>query len=434
MSFVQPSYLWALLGLLVPIAIHLWSKKEAKTIKIGSVQLLSESKSRQSSSIQLNEWWLLLLRMAIISLITLVMAKPQWQSKVNNSKLTYIIEPEFVKNEKFMARFTDLQADQEIRLLQSGLPINDTEYTNSDDFNSADYWSLASEMDALQTDSIIVFTNGYAKGLKGARPETNHDINWIVLDSAQTVEKPLIAYQTEKNITLFTANNSPVASKIAKENIELGDVYQLTSNGDSLQVLSSNSNSNSTKIPLIQQPAIEVSLVYADSLSADKTYIAAALAALSTYLNREINVESSLDNEVLENKESDLTIWLSTKPAPVSARKKLVFKNDSISNALIIKGEDENTFYITERITTENAVSGRLTENLLSILDINKEVRELQAKVDIRSVTEADLETNFIENKASKTHKASWNLNPYLWVVLLVLLIVERFVAYKRTQ
>ena len=432
MSFAQPSYLWALLGLLVPIAIHLWSKKEAKTIKIGSVQLLSESKSRQSSSIQLNEWWLLLLRMAIISLITLVMAKPQWQSKVNNSKLTYIIEPEFAKNEKFMARFTDLQADQEIRLLQSGLPINDIEYTNSEDFRSADYWSLASEMNALQTDSIIVFSNGYAKGLKGARPETNHDINWIVLDSAQTVEKPLLAYQTEKNITLFTANNSPVASKIATKNIELGDVYQLTSNGDSLQVLSS--NSNSTKIPLIQQPALEVSLVYTDSLSADKTYIAAALAALSTYLNREIKVESSLDNEVLENKESDLTIWLSIKPAPVSAQKKLVFKNDTISNALIIKGEDENTFYITERITTENAVSGRLTEKLLSILDVNKEVRELQAKADIRSVTEADLKTNFIENKASKTHQASWSLNPYLWVVLFVLLIVERFVAYKRTQ
>ncbi len=432
MSFAQPSYLWALLGLLVPIAIHLWSKKEAKTIKIGSVQLLSESKSRQSSSIQLNEWWLLLLRMAIISLITLVMAKPQWQSKVNNSKLTYIIEPEFVKNEKFMARFTDLQADQEIRLLQSGLPISDIEYTNSEDFRSVDYWSLASEMNALQTDSIIVFSNGYAKGLKGARPETNHDINWIVLDSTQIVEMPLLAYQKEKNIILFTANNSPVASKIATKNIELGDVYQLTSNGDSLQVLSS--NSNSTKIPLIQQPALEVSLVYTDSLSADKTYIAAALAALSTYLNRDIKVESSLDNEVLENKESDLTIWLSIKPAPVSAQKKLVFKNDTISNALIIKGEDENTFYITERITTENAVSGRLTENLLSILDVNKEVKELQAKADIRSVTEADLKTNFIENKASKTHQASWSLNPYLWVVLFVLLIVERFVAYKRTQ
>ncbi|SHK37960.1 N-terminal double-transmembrane domain-containing protein [Maribacter aquivivus] len=432
MSFAQPSYLWALLGLLVPIAIHLWSKKEAKTIKIGSVQLLSESKSRQSSSIQLNEWWLLLLRMAIISLITLVMAKPQWQSKVNNSKLTYIVEPEFAKNEKFMARFNDLQADQEIRLLQSGLPINNIEYTNSEDFRSADYWSLASEMDALQTDSIIVFSNGYAKGLKGARPETNHDINWIVLDSTQIVEMPLLAYQKEKNIILFTANNSPVASKIATKNIELGDVYQLTSNGDSLQVLSS--NSNSTKIPLIQQPALEVSLIYADSLSADKRYITAALAALSTYLNREIKVESSLDNEVLKNKESDLTIWLSTKPALVSARKKLVFKNDTISNALIIKGEDENTFYITERITTENAVSGRLTENLLSILDVNKEVKELQAKADIRSVTEADLKTNFIENKASKTHKASWSLNPYLWVVLLVLLIVERFVAYKRTQ
>ncbi|WP_324026211.1 BatA domain-containing protein [Maribacter sp. BPC-D8] len=436
MSFAQPSYLWALLGLLVPIAIHLWSKKEAKTIKIGSVQLLSESKSRQSSSIQLNEWWLLLLRMVIISLITLVMAKPQWKSKVNNSKLTYVIEPELARNENFMSRFIDLQSDQEIRLLKSGLPKNDIENANSEDFSSVDYWSLASEMDALETDSIIVFTNGYAKGLKGARPETNHHINWIVLDSVQTIEKPLLAYQTEKNITLFTTSNSPVVSKIAKKNIEIGDVYQLASNGDSLLVSSSSSSSisNSTRIPLIQQKTIEVALVYADSLRSDKTYIEAALAALSTYLDREIKVESYLDNEVLENKKTDLTIWLSTKPAPVSAQKTLVFKKDSISNALIKKGEDENTFYLTERINTENAVTGRLTENLLNILDVYKEVIELQAKADIRSVTEADLKTNFIENKASKTHQASWNLNPYLWVFLLILLIVERFVAYKRTQ
>ncbi|WP_036155434.1 BatA domain-containing protein [Maribacter forsetii] len=430
MSFTQPSYLWALLGLLVPIAIHLWSKKEAKTIKIGSVQLLSESKSRQSSSVQLNEWWLLLLRMAIISLITLVMAKPQWKSNVNNSKLTYVIEPELARNENFMARFINLQADQDIRLLQSGLPENHIEYANSQDFRSADYWSLASEMNALKTDSIIVFTHGYAKGLKGARPETNHDINWIVLDSAQTIEKPLLAYQKEKNIALFTANNSPVVSKIATKTIELGDAYQLTSNGDSLQV----SSSSSVIIPLIQQSALEVSLVYTDSLSTDKRYIEAALVALSTYLNREIKVESFLDSELLENKEADLMIWLSTKPAPVSARKTLVFKNDSISNTLIIKGEDDDTFYITEKITTENALTGRLTESLLSILDVDEELRELQANADIRSVTEADLETNFIESSSSKTHQASWSLNPYLWIVLLVLLIVERFVAYKRKQ
>ncbi|MDO6472530.1 BatA domain-containing protein [Maribacter sp. 1_MG-2023] len=436
MSFAEPLYLWALLGLLVPIAIHLWSKKEAKTIKIGSVQLLSESKSRQSSSIQLNEWWLLLLRMAIISLITLVIAKPQWKSKVNNSKLTYIIEPELARNENFMARFIDLQADQDIRLLQSGLPENDIEYANSQDFRSADYWSLASEMNELKTDSIIVFTHGYTKGLKGARPETNHDINWIVLDSAQNLEKPLLAYQKEKNIALFTANNSPVVSKIATKTIELGDAYQLTSNGDSLQVSSSSSSSSSSsvKIPLIQQSALEVSLVYTDSLSTDKRYIEAALAALSTYLNREIKVESFLDSELLENKEADLMIWLSTKPAPVTARKTLVFKNDSIANSLITNDENENTFYITERITTENALSGRLTENLLSILDVDEELRELQANADIRSVMEVDLETNFIESGTSKTHQVSWSLNPYLWIVLLVLLIVERFVAYKRKQ
>ena len=53
MSFLNPTYLWALLGLLIPIAIHLWSKKEGKTVKIGSIELLRESDSKQTSIIKI---------------------------------------------------------------------------------------------------------------------------------------------------------------------------------------------------------------------------------------------------------------------------------------------------------------------------------------------------------------------------------------------
>src|SRR5690606_9538570 len=93
MVFANPSYLWALWGLLVPLAIHLWSKKEAKTIKIGSIQLLDESNSRQSNSIQMNEWLLLLLRMLIVGLVVLLMAGPQWRTYKNKDQVTYFVEP-----------------------------------------------------------------------------------------------------------------------------------------------------------------------------------------------------------------------------------------------------------------------------------------------------------------------------------------------------
>lgn len=430
MSFAQPIYLWTLLGLLVPIAIHLWSKKEAKTIKIGSVQLLSESTSKQSSSIQLNEWWLLVLRMFIIGLITLVLAKPQWYASITNSSLTYIVEPELLKNDDFMSRFADIDTNQEIRILCSNLPlaILDEEFTRDEEF--MDYWALAAETNALKTDSIVVFTNGYSKGLKGARPETNHNIKWIILETSEVVIKPLIVYKNENDFQLFSGKSSSLRSEISNKQVVLGEDYALTTNSDSLLI--SNSKSEQ-KVPVVVQKPLEIALYYTDSLSTDKTYIEAALKALSKYLNRDIRVESMLDTEAIKNKNADLIIWLSTKPAPVYNQKILLLKK-SVSNALIDKGEDDTIFYLTKRITPENAISERLTENLLHILDVNKEVEKLLGQIDKRLVTEEDLQTNYIEDSEKQTQLASFDINPYLWGVLFILLILERFIAYKRKQ
>ena len=99
MTFGNPFYLWTLLGLLVPIAIHLWSKKEAKIIKIGSIKFLTPSDSKQSSRIKLNELWLLFLRMFIISILAIILSEPQWQSKSKNIPITYIVDPILLNTE-----------------------------------------------------------------------------------------------------------------------------------------------------------------------------------------------------------------------------------------------------------------------------------------------------------------------------------------------
>jgi hypothetical protein len=431
MSFAHTSYLWALLGLLVPIAIHLWSKKEAKTIKIGSVQLLSESKSKQSSSIQLNEWWLLLLRMGIISLLVLLMAKPQWYSKVSNKTLTYIIEPELTQSTYFMSRFNKLDESQEIRLLIENIPLKEDDKQIIENSAVQDYWALASEMDALQTDSIVVFTTGLASGLRGARPETKHTINWIVIDSALSKEHPLLAYKKENGLQLYTGWSNPDATKIISKTIALGEDYTLTSGGDSLAISKFNLVQ---KVPVVTQKALEVSLYYSDSLKGDKTYIEASLKALSIYLEREIEVVSQLDSERVEDKEADVIIWLSDKKQPETTQKLLVWKEDEMAQSIITAGEDDSTYYLTKHINSENAVSDRLTEKLLAVLDVNQELEELLAEADNRSVTASELETTYVSSDKKEKQIASWNVNPYLWLMLLVLLLVERLVAYKRKQ
>ena len=417
MSFAHPSYLWALLGLLVPIAIHLWSKKEAKTIKIGSVQWLSESISKQSSSIQLNEWWLLVLRIGIISLLVLLMAKPQWHSKVSNTSLTYIIEPELVQHTDFMSRFNEIGDDQEIRLLRKGLPLKENKQAIATINSIPDYWALAFEMDALQTDSIVVFTKGFAKGLKGARPETKHKMHWVVIDSALAKETPFLAYKKKNGLQLFSGKSTPFDTKVSKKNINLGDEFTLSNNGDSLVIAGTNP---SKKIPLYVQKPIKIALHYTDSLQNDKTFIEAALKALSIYSDREIQVESSLDTAVVANKEVDAIIWLSAKPSPKTDKKLLVFKEDALSKSMIITGVAEHSFYLTKRINSENAVTERLTEQLLQMLEINGEVEKLVAEVDQRSVTAAELETTYTPSKKKQKQLASQHVNPYLWLILLV--------------
>ena len=52
MEFLNATYLWGLLGILLPLAIHLWSRKKVVTIKVGSIKLLQASEPKQNSNIK----------------------------------------------------------------------------------------------------------------------------------------------------------------------------------------------------------------------------------------------------------------------------------------------------------------------------------------------------------------------------------------------
>src|ERR1041385_8923168 len=74
MMLANPIFLWSLLGLSIPIAIHLLSRKEGKVIRLGSVRHVRETSTQQFKGVKLNEILLLALRCAMIVVFSLLLS------------------------------------------------------------------------------------------------------------------------------------------------------------------------------------------------------------------------------------------------------------------------------------------------------------------------------------------------------------------------
>ena len=432
MIFSTPSYLWALLGLLVPIGIHLWSKKEAKTIKIGSIQFLNPSDSKQSSSIQLNEIWLLVLRMMIIAIVVLILSEPKWKTNVINSPITYIVEPSLLKNDAIITLIDSLSDEVEIRLLKTNLPkwSIDNEIFESKEIPK--YWQLMEEMNALKTDSIVVFSNAYVQGFKGKKPNTAGEINWIVLDSGNAINKTLQVVQKNDNLKIISALSDAKHTTIESELMSNNDkVLKYTANKDSVQFINSGKEQ---MFPIYKEAPVNILLYYSDSLTSEKTYIETSFKVLGSYLNRKLDVKTKNDLNEMRLDTFDLVVWLSEKKIPKIKNRLLIFKEDEYANHLIAPTKNKNIFKLTNHLTIENSTSGHLTEQLLDVLNLDTSLEKQISEIDRRQVGVKELESNNNYKKKNKIQLANLDISKWFWFSLLFFMIIERLLAHCKKQ
>ncbi|MCK0159263.1 BatA domain-containing protein [Allomuricauda sp. F6463D] len=423
MVFANPTYLWALLGLLVPLAIHLWSKKEAKTIKIGSIQLLDDSNSRQSSSIQLNEWLLLLLRMLIVALVVLLLAGPYWRTKGNEKQITYLVEAS-IANERSISTILDsIQENSPVFLLKNGFPKWDDNMDYQGDNEQPNYWQLVQKMDSLQSDSIVIFTKALVKGIKSMRPNTQKKIHWVVMDSEETQDRPLMAFTKESVVELITLSSNGTVTKINKKELEEG----FNISGDSLQLLSGEQQT----VPLKTFDTIHVNLEAEDDFEWEEKYIEASFRALSSFLNRDIVIYKEGDSIY---KGAHLNIRLSNEALNDLEGKWLVYQNNPLATQLIEPGPTKNVFYLTTRLNPKNTVDQHLTEQLLNILDLENNLKTMVTNVDARQLDEVELKPNYVAPERKKERATLLNISLWIFYTLAILMIIERMVANYKKQ
>jgi hypothetical protein len=76
LGFLNPIFLFGILAAAVPLIIHLWSRRQAKTVDFSSLMFLLVAHRQSVRRIQLKHLLILLLRMAILILIALALARP----------------------------------------------------------------------------------------------------------------------------------------------------------------------------------------------------------------------------------------------------------------------------------------------------------------------------------------------------------------------
>ncbi len=76
MAFLNPLFLFGLLAAGIPLIIHLWNRRRVVTIDFSSLMFLMAAHRENARRFQLRHLLILLLRMAILALIALALARP----------------------------------------------------------------------------------------------------------------------------------------------------------------------------------------------------------------------------------------------------------------------------------------------------------------------------------------------------------------------
>ena len=76
MAFLNPLFLFGLLAAGIPLIIHLWNRRRVVTIDFSSLMFLMAAHRENARRFQLKQLLILLLRMAIVALIALALARP----------------------------------------------------------------------------------------------------------------------------------------------------------------------------------------------------------------------------------------------------------------------------------------------------------------------------------------------------------------------
>ncbi len=408
-TFSNPAMLWSLLGISVPIAIHLLSRKEGKVIPLGSIRYLEESPSQQFKGIKLNEYWLLFLRSLLIIILSFLLAGANYVSNKNETKKWLVLEQSVIENKVVKSLMDSLAADgYEIRLLAKDFPLVGTDQQ----IIESDYYTLLETLAQQDLTKGIVISHNKASAFKGEILPLPKNIEWLSINPDP--KQYLLKVSTRKQDSLqlrygYTeANHTYFTDKVIPKHLY----------NDSLAVS--------------HPDTISISIYNTQNFIYDRQIIEAALTVIQQKLNAVISVQTV--DDPLSIPKTDWLFWLSDKQAPAYTGKAIVYQKAETTK--LIDQLKSDRWIFTQRLNQEVATQKHLTATLAKLL-INTDSLTARALSYDRSFLADSLAFSLPqENQAAMIYAkgSSKSLDFILLILFLSVLLTERLTAYLRKQ
>lgn len=398
MTIANPLFLWALAGLAVPFVIHLLSKKEGKVIKLGSLRHVQATSTQQFRGIRLNEIWLLLLRSALIIVLTLLLAGVLYPA--NNSERWVMVEKGLENQPRIKVMIDSLESEgYQARWLTVGFP------KMSDSINPTlpiRYRALVADLAKRNLTEGVVFARNSESQFAGTASEPAGNIRWI--------SQPLAEQTFILSVFSKSADSTLVRQGKSNANITTYDYV-------------AGSNSTPGSVPLL---TVSVGIISDKDHEEDKRMIIAALTALHGFVPAKISIEIGE-----KAASADWRIWLSKDI--VTPGKNIVMKAGK--NPELFTRISPTAWNINGRLNESIAIKENLSLRLADIIIPKKDLEEIGTLNDRRMLPDSTVwafgTTGGDSSHAGVTFGSA---EPFLIVILFLILITERLVAYHKNQ
>ncbi len=333
-QFFAPLALFALAALLAPLLIHLLSRKAGKRVKVGSIKFLLAAESRRLKSLKLSELALLLLRCALLAVLVLLLAQPQWLSSAqqHTSQELIFVAPDLLRapTAGFPQELDSLiRAGNELRLLASGFPKWSSSRVQNEHEN---YWSLIRELEtSMPNQAVRIFSSNAMGRFRGERPALPASIVWQAFSTARTRQWLQYAKRLEADsVQLLVGRSEAEHTTFARFNLHLPlqatilpqpgmpqIEVQATPSGRALR-LAQGDTSGSNIVHIIEEPKT-VRIYFDEHRTDDGRYVHAALEVVAGVAAMPLRVHSTLLTGNGQGWEkSAFVFWLSDRPVPES--------------------------------------------------------------------------------------------------------------------
>lgn len=407
-QFTQAFMLWALAGLSIPIAIHFLSRKEGKVIRMGSIRHLEETTTQKFKGIRLNELLLLALRCLILAVFVLLLTGLLFFSATTGTTKWLLLEKGMEQDARLQILRDSLEAQGfKTRLLSKGFPTLE----NSGE-DSSSYYQLINDLKKEDLQTVWVVSYNKSNRFKGERPILPLHVQWISLPAAATTFE----------VNSWISGQDSLYTRLGHSQEDI-TYFETTQRKLSNEELASMSRPAPARITIVS------GVDYVD----DQRIIEAALKSIGDYQHVafQLTVRAATEWQTVST-DTDFLIWLDDAPPPATLSKVLYVKTDQPS-ALIVQ-ESPLRWRITKHLTPTLALQENLAVHLASLLLASESVEQEVERNDVRTQPDSFVWKQQTQEEG-KTNSGIWlGADLYLLYSLLLLMVIERLVAYQRKQ